>query len=134
MKRAFTAVAIVATFVAGSIIGPAIMPPAIAQVISGVVKGGGHAGAIREFYKFKTVRGNRHTTNCDREVIAIPTEYGELAYISHDLSGRVFLWYEDKEGNLRNAIIDREGVLLQVGRQSGLTTDRSPRKRVKKSR
>ena len=72
------------------------MPPAIAQVVSGAVKGGGHAGAVRERFKFKTVRGNSHRADCDRELIVVPSEYGELVRISHDVGGRAFLWYEDK--------------------------------------
>lgn len=132
MKRLVVPVAIIATFIAGSFVGSALTSPAVAQVVSGAIKGGGHIGAVRERFKFKTLRGSSHRADCEREVIVVPQEYGNLVRITPDPTGRIILWYEDDKKNLRNVFVNREDALLQISRQSGLSTETPLRGKRKK--
>ena len=123
MPKFTRALVLMAAFVAGTLFASSEWPRSIArnvlltrayaQVVTGVIRGGGHGGVVVEKYRFRTEGGNRQRIRIERELVRHPRHHGEVFAVTQDNS-KTTLWLKDEHGVVRNLIINKPGALVVV--------------------
>lgn len=94
-----------------------LAPRADGQQTPALIRGGGSAGVEKEpTFRFGTQSGQVSTVDFDRNVLKVPSYYGEPIAVT--MGRRPVVWYRAADGALRNVILPDEASLVRVSTET----------------
>ena len=126
MKRTIIIAGLVAGLVGWGLSTP-LADRVFAQVNVNLFRGAGHAGSeIETTFKFKTIKGNYASVRVERNVLVVPTSYGEPFAVT-GVATQSVIWYKDDEGRVRNVIVQNGNALVVTDQKDGYERKRKNR-------
>lgn len=95
--------------------GASLFAPVLAQQRPGLVKGAGSAGVEKEpTFRFNTAEGRPTASDCDRNLIKVPSGYGQAFAVTVGPNRQPVVWFRGDDGSVRNVILADDQSLVRI--------------------
>jgi len=103
----------------GALAALALSRPAHSQQTPSLIRGGGSAGVARESVRFTSVGGKALKADFDRNVLKVPSSFGEPFAVTPGRRSEVVVWYRARSGQVRNVILSDDRSLFRIEPEAG---------------